>query len=321
MLKRYWFLFALAAVLALGFTAAEALAPLADAAVLRGAIVFSVLLVMGLTVQPAAAVARLRDPRAAGLGSLVNAGLLPLLGWWVAPYLEGGLAGGLVVAVVVPCTLASASVWTRQAGGDETTAMMVTVLTNLGCFLVAPLWLSVLLERTVDVAFGPQAIKLAGLVVVPLCFAQLLRRLGADRVVDPQRKRLSIAAQLGILAMVLLGASKTGRLLGSDSAPLPGVGDWFAMVVATLGLHVGTLAFGIGLSRWLGWDRTQQIAVGIAGSQKTLMVGLQIAIDCGVSMLPMIVYHVGQLVFDTLVVHWWRERADGPATDPPGGPG
>ena len=53
-------------------------------------------------------------------------------------------------------------------------------------------------------------------------------------------------------------------------------------------------------------NSSRQIAIGLSGSQKTLMVGLQIAIDCGVSVIPMITYHLGQLLIDTIVADRWR---------------
>ena len=69
--------------------------------------------------------------------------------WWrgVAPLLRGDLAVGLLVAAAAPCTLASAAVWTRRAGGNDAVALMVTIGTNLTCFVVTPLWLLVTTGR------------------------------------------------------------------------------------------------------------------------------------------------------------------------------
>lgn len=54
------------------------------------------------------------------------------------------------------------------------------------------------------------------------------------------------------------------------------------------------------MAKKLGLRRPQQTAVAIAGSQKTLMVGLQLAIDCSVSTVPMVAYHLSQLLIDTV---------------------
>ena len=58
----------------------------------------------------------------------------------------------------------------------------------------------------------------------------------------------------------------------------------------------------------LGMRREDRIAVGFAGSQKTLMVGLQLCIELQVEMLPMVAYHVGQLLVDTLIADRLRKR-------------
>ena len=46
----------------------------------------------------------------------------------------------------------------------------------------------------------------------------------------------------------------------------------------------------------------EQLAVAFAGSQKTLMVGLAIALPFGgLTVLPMLVFHIEQLLIDTLL--------------------
>ena len=47
----------------------------------------------------------------------------------------------MIVAATAPCTLASAAVWTRRAGGNDAVAILVTFITNATCFLVTPFWL------------------------------------------------------------------------------------------------------------------------------------------------------------------------------------
>ena len=88
------------------------------------------------------------------------------------------------------------------------------------------------------------------------------------------------------------------------------------MLVIASTIHLVAMWLGIFLSRLLGLPRQSQIAVGISGSQKTLMVGLQIAIDCGVSVIPMMVYHLAQLLLDTLIVQRWRQDESEPTTLP-----
>ncbi len=152
--------------------------------------------------------------------------------------------------------------------------------------------------------------KLSLLVVAPLVVAQFMRRMGCRGWADRYRGQLSVLAQLGILVMVLLGAAASG-VTTLDSPVVSDRPSWwagFCLLVTVLGIHLSALAFGVFASRSLGMSRARQIAVGISGSQKTLMVGLQIAIDCGVSVVPMLIYHVGQLALDTLIAQRWRRN-------------
>ena len=259
----------------------------------------------------------LRRPLAPLLACGVNLGLLPLFAWVIAAPLPTEMRLGLYVAAATPCTLASASVWTRRAGGNDAVAIMVTVLTNLSCFVITPLWMVFFTGRSVDsesVQLGAMVYKLGLLVVLPMAGAQLLRRLshkvGGWAVAN--KTALSVGAQLGILTMVLVGAIRTGMRLrepGSGGLALPFV----AMLVAVLVLHLTMLFAGVFLGRVLGLRREDRIAVGFAGSQKTLMVGLQVAVDHGLSILPMVTYHVGQLLADTVVADWFRTRGEAEA--------
>ena len=120
---------------------------------------------------------------------------------------------------------------------------------------------------------------------------------------DRHKKRLSTLSQFGILAMVLFGAvSSAGYTDGSAVS-------WtllLAVILTGAAIHVIALWLGVFTARQSGSDRAGQIAVGISGSQKTLMVGLQIAIDCGVSVVPMLVYHLCQLIIDTIIADRWK---------------
>jgi sodium/bile acid cotransporter 7 len=73
------------------------------------------------------------------------------------------------------------------------------------------------------------------------------------------------------------------------------------VVAIVLGVHLTALMVGFRTGRRLGMSRADQIAVGFAGSQKTLMVGLQICMELGFHVLPMVAYHISQLLVDTLI--------------------
>lgn len=265
---------------------------------------------MGLAFSRGSLAESLRRPQAALLAIAMNVIAVPVLASAAACLLPALLGGGLIVVASVPCTLASASLWTRRAGGEVAVSMLVTVITNLFCFLIAPATLLLLLRQSVELDFQHQAAKLALLVVAPLSVAQLLR---ANRQVASLVTRrihwLSTVSQLGILSMVLLGMVVTvDRMHQNEASVAPG--DVLLMIALAGMIHVAVLWLGWAIAGRLNLPRRQRIAVAISGSQKTLMVGLQIAIDCGVSMIPMIAYHISQLFIDTLIANRWSSEND-----------
>ena len=308
-----WLLIALAVVLAVGYTQAAALETLADARWLRQGIVATVMFLMALPLGVKAMLGTVRNPMPVLLAVAMNAIAVPLAAWSLSgplALLSEDMSAGLLVAGATPCTLASAAVWTRRAGGNDAVALMVTIITNLFCFLIAPFWLLTTTGKQIDVPFLEMATRLALLVVAPMAVAQLLRlHQPFGEWATGNKIPLGVAAQIGILAMVFLGAIGAGLRLDGDLSQLIGL-DMLAMVAAVMAVHLGVLFAGLVLARLLRQRREDQIAIGIAGSQKTLMIGLHMATTYfpgTLAMLPMIVYHAGQLLADTVVADRIRE--------------
>ena len=92
----------------------------------------------------------------------------------------------------------------------------------------------------------------------------------------------------------------TGNTLRETNIGLSGWSSFMLMIAIVLSLHTGMFLAGYGLSRLLQLAQADATAVGFSGSQKTLVVGLEMAVQAGGSILPMISYHVGQLLIDTL---------------------
>lgn len=334
-----WFLILLVAALALGSWQWEFLLPLSQHKPLRYAIVFSVLFLMALPLESSVIRRTFTRPLAPGLGIFINIGLLPLFAWGISLLLPEAMAKGLLVAAATPCTLASASVWTRRAGGNDSIATMVTVVSSLLCFIVTPMWLWLMTGQNVESKVLRPAnmiFQLGLLVVLPIMLAQLLRLYGPLAVwTTRQRVGLATAAQFGILMMVLIGAIRTGEDLSKaplteavnkveSTSPAPSAEDapriaarsfaldFALMVLAVMGTHISMFFVGLGVGKLIGLPREEYIAVAFSGSQKTLMVGLQVSIEIGASVLPMVVYHVGQLFVDTLFADWLRIRLHQP---------
>ena len=304
-LRDRWFLILLLVVLATGIAYGTRLKTYNDHKAVRDAVVATTLFLMALPLEAKAIWGTIRRPLASLVALLVTYVLLPLTAWGASLALSGGLAPGLLIAAATPCTIASAAVWTRRAGGNDAVATMVTVLTNLLCFVAMPTWLSIMMGHGIqsdEFVFSKAVVQLGKLVVVPMLIAQLVRLHRPLAAWATKHKLgLSMLAQCGIIYMVFAGAVQTGIQVFSATGKPPALFDFLLMVAAVLGVHLSAFWYGLRLGKLAGLSREDQIAVAFSGSQKTLMIGLKVSLDYGVSILPMVTFHIGQLLVDTVI--------------------
>lgn len=301
LIVKRWFLIALASLILLGFVAPYLLRPYATWHP-RRAVVAVVLFFMALPLDATAMWRALRRPQAVTLAVGINFLVVPLLAWPLSRLLAPALADGLIIAAAVPSTLASAAVWTRRAGGNDAISLMVTMITNTACFFVTPLWLFALTGSDVEMDLGQMISRLALLVVAPTVAAQMVRLYRPVAAWAGHAKiPLGVVSQCGILSIVLVGSINAGiQVRESESLA---AADWGLMLAFVCGIHLLALAAGHTLGRIAQIDRSDRIAVGFSGSQKTLMIGLHLALAHfgGLATLPMVSYHVCQLLIDTVV--------------------
>jgi sodium/bile acid cotransporter 7 len=317
--RQRWFLLTLIAVLWAGMAWPGAVAPLVRW-LPSNLVVAVVTFVMALPLETAALWRAAHRPGPAWLAVALNSGLAPPLGWLASRVLTTELAIGVIVATTVPCTLATAAVWTRRARGNDAVAFLVTIVTNMLCFIVVPTWLWLLLrsEAQADIGraeidYGRIALGLILLVVVPIIVAQLLRQSSAvGSWATRQKELLSHIAQCGVLLMVLIGAVECGeRLDVATTETILSTRNVMLMILAVAAVHVALLASGFGLSKLMKFPQKDAIAVAFSGSQKTMMVGAYLALAVGpLAILPMVAYHAVQLVLDTLIADALRKRHD-----------
>jgi sodium/bile acid cotransporter 7 len=324
-LGRRWFLLALIAALSLGMAWPALVRPFVDW--LPGdLIVCGTTFVMALPLETAALWNAARRPGPAWLAAGINSGLAPPLGWLASRALPNELATGVILAATVPCTLATAAVWTRRAGGNDAVAFLVTIITNLACFMVVPAWLWLLVDtaaqtaiKRVEVDYGKIVIGLILLVVLPIVVAQVLRQRRAIGSWATRHKHpLSYVAQCGVLWMVSIGAVNCGdKLAQASNGSVLSAGNVILMITAVTTVHIILLLSGFGTAGALRFTRGDTIAVAFSSSQKTLMVGAYLALAIGpLAILSMVAYHAAQLVIDTLVADWLRSHGPGEKSAP-----
>lgn len=312
-IRRQWFLLVLFAVLSIGFWRAPSLEWIVRVAWFKWSVVTVTMFLMSWPLAFHRLYRAMTRPLGPLLATVLNLGVIPLLAWPLSWYLGPELGGGLIVAASVPTTLATGVVWTRRAGGDDSVAIMVTLITNGLCFLVTPTWVYLLTGNEVDrAAFVATIYKLFFFVVLPMTAGQLARlHTGSARWVTRHYLALGVAAQIGVLIIVLTGAIRTGMRLQQEGASSLSVPAFLQMAVAVVGLHLFVLVLGFALARAIGIPRKEQIAVAFSGSQKTLMVGLSTAISLGLNIIPLVTYHALQLVVDAMIADRLRARGEG----------
>lgn len=309
-LRYRWFLIALVLLLFAGMGWPEVAGPVV-AWINADWLVAVVTFIMILPLETSSLWGAVRRPGPAWLGALINSGVCPPLGWLASRLLPAELAVGVIVAATVPATLATAAVWTRRAGGNDAVSFLITLITNLACFLVVPGWLWVLSGIRADVDYLGIVRGLILLIVVPIIVGQLLRQwppLG--RWATRHKKALSFVAQIGVLVMVLIGAVHCGeQLAGMDDRSILTAGNILLLIASVAAVHLAALVIGMRTSQKLGISWPDSIAVAFAGSQKTLMVGAYVALAVGpLAILPMVAYHAVQLFVDTLIADRWIKQ-------------
>lgn len=310
---RNWFLVGLLLAIGTGYVFGGVFQMLDQSTWLPQVIVATVMFAMALPLESEQVLRVLRRPTGPLVATVIALGVAPLAAWPIAQLLGSELGPGLIVAAATPSTLASASVLTRRAGGNEAVSMMATLLTNGICFLVTPLWVRWLCAGAgVTFPIAPIIVQLIVIVLIPMVLAQVSRRWLHFAAWSTTRKvELGVYAQCGVLTMVMFGiAAVRERLAGSAAVDLT-VGSFVAAAGAVVALHAGLLWVGWRVSKGLGLPRPDQIAVGFSGSQKTLMVGLTTALQIGLSVIPLIMYHILQLLIDTVVANRLRMREPG----------
>lgn len=310
-LRQHWFLVLLTLVVAAGLLGGPTLAARVERVNPKVTTVI-VLFLMAYSLDSRHVYAALRAPGPVVWAGLVNYGLIPLLAWPLMSLQRlPDFATGLMITASVPCTLATASVWTRKAGGNDAVSLLVTLTTNALCLVLTPLWLVLTTAQSVRLNPWEMSATLAGTVLGPTLIGQAARLSARSRQVAERRKTvINVAAQLLVLLLVLTAASKGGTVLRTSGLS-PG---WWAVAVVWLScivLHTGAALIGWRGSRLLGHKRKDAIAVTFAGSQKTLPIGLLLATDKGLFgaldlpflVFPMLLYHISQLFIDTWLAH------------------
>jgi len=327
-LSHHWFVISVCLLVPAGFAIGRGMTPQqveafnADVgpAMSRG-LAALILFLMSFTLDNRRIIAAIRSPKAVIWASVINAGIIPLLAWpMMALQPIPDFRIGLMIAAAVPCTMAAASMWTRSAGGNDAISLVVTTITNGLCFLIAPFWLKIASGEQLDLAAGQMMVPLIVGSFIPIVVGQVIRFHGpSSRFADRHKTAFTNIAQAAIALQILWVCITAGPEISHGVTK----GDRHGWLMAGLAwasctvLHVVGLVLGAAGGKWIGYPREDRIAAAFAASQKTLPIGILIARDPALlgrlglpfAVFPMLMYHVTQLVIDTIIVEFIKPEA------------
>jgi sodium/bile acid cotransporter 7 len=270
-------------------------------------LIVGILFLMSFTLPFSRLSAALRNGRALGVSLGVSWVLVPLLAFGAARVLYPGdadAATGLLLTGALPVTLASAAVWTRTARGNDAIPVVFTAISNALTFAVAPAILLLTLSTWVPVDAGPMGAALLTRVLAPVVAGQIARAV-LPRVAERIDGAVGAITKALVLVIVLVAVSGAADSVRARPAAAAG------LFTVALGVHLVALGAAWAAAAMLGLSRADRIGVAFAGSQKSLYVGVYLATafypDRPAALLPVLAYHVMQLVADTVIAERLRK--------------
>lgn len=281
---------------------------------LSNAMVFVLFLLYGLKLARHDVLAGLSNMRLLGPLLAWVFGVMGLAGWvlWHAsmPFLPPMLALGFLYLGTLPSTVQSATVYTSIAGGNVASSVVAAALLNIaGVFITAPLFSA--LAGTSGHGFDLSSFgKVAGLMLLPFVIGQAAQGL-AGKWVREHKRPVSFLERgtIGLAVYSAFSGAVNEGIWSRVDAPA-----WSGLVIGCAAL----LVIGYGGSWLLGkvlrLNHGDRVAMVFAGAQKSVAMGAPLATvlfppaSAGIVMMPLLVYHLAQMVVAAPIAARLREE-------------
>ena len=247
-------------------------------------------------------------------------GLVLCLDYFFGYMLHPDLRLGFIYLAILPTTISTATVFSVQAGGNLTGAIINSSLSNtLGVFIV-PVWTAWHLSSVTgqDVPVLALLGKIAILLLLPLVLGQLLRPYFKKRIIRHKGSIYSLNTILILFIIYATFCDTVNRGVSADQGA--------ALMLAAFGLSLLLLGM-IKTIVWAGirmmkFSRSSSITAFFCASQKTLGAGIPMAQmifaginvveapELGIVMLPLLSYHILQLLLGSFMVGYLAKKMD-----------
>ena len=213
-------------------------------------------------------------------------------------WLPTDLALGLLFLGTLPSTVQSATAYSSLAGGNVAASVVAAALLNLVGVVLTPLLFAALASTAGVSVTGDAVIRIMTILLLPFALGQILQKwlrpLVAERkalVTWMDRSAIAIAVYVAFSGAVVDGA--LGKVSASEFAVLG------AAIAVLLAFGFGGAWLVGGLLRLDGPDRRTML---FSGAQKSIAIGAPLAAilfsadRAGIILLPVLIYHLSQLV-------------------------
>ena len=216
---------------------------------------------------------------------------------------------GLLVVASAPPTLASGIIITGLAGGSIPLAILLTLAGNISAVLIMPIGLKTILAMTTDLRLDVLAmlVKLLYMIILPILIGQTIRRLIPD-VVKRRQSSIAFVPSVAIVLIVFMIVSQGSATIRQQSGALAMVA--FVCVILHLAILLASRLTGAALRLTTHAAK----AIVFVASQKTLPVSILVLTqafpDHPAAIVPAITFHILQILVDSLLASWWRQRGN-----------
>lgn len=205
---------------------------------------------------------------------------------------------GVMISSAVSTTMVSAIVWTGITKGNESMAMVLSIITSIACVFAAPFILYFSLKSTVVIPVANMIQNLFVVIILPVILAQVMRRfLNVDN-----GKLANISKILGqvIILAVILMATSTPK--GPEATVI------LMVVVAAILQYVIISTFSYSTSRFFT-DKENGIAIMYCSSQKALSTAALISTSYfdSATGIYVLVYHIFQQIMGQVTAKFLTE--------------
>lgn len=227
-----------------------------------------------------------------------------------APFVPATLALGFLFLGILPSTVQSATAASSMAGGNVAASVVAAALLNLSGVILSPL-LFAALAGAEGAIHGQAVLRIVAILLLPFVAGQLVQSWLRPWVLAHRelatvmdRTAIAVAVYVAFSAAVVAGI---WRLLDATE---------IAIVFAAVGILLA-LSFGgaWSLGALLGLARPDRITLLFSGAQKSIAVGAPLAATlfppatAGVVLVPILVYHIAQLILSAWIAPGLNRQA------------